>query len=903
MKLLSFYTQLVSIGWGEEGEGGWWQTTIVDPILNGIKDFFLQVVYFIVMTITGALFSVLSYCYKVFQLVCSINTSTMSGYFAGISNGITAVIIVIVVYNLATTIIKYLINPEEAKKSSPKVLRDIFVTAALLLSYSFIFALVNEVVLLALGNQTSYSFPILSEIIEIDSTPDSGIVNRLVFGEGDGGDIGETLACSLFELHVQDDREECSTGYFKKMMLNWEMAGEVGSTITVSSFFIIGQIIAGIMIWNLLKLSCSVIVRVFKLIVLQICAPVAIVSILTNGMDKDDTPFRKFVKSYLAVVVEIFVRLLTLLIVIVFIIKFMRSASSFVLPDQSGEGYGLLTLVLLVGIMVWACFTFLNIAPAFIDETLGTNVASSMGNIGNGLIGATSGLLKGWKQGKENQQGLFGRAKSALLGASEGYDEAKSRGPSIGNIFKAIGDGDSKGEDAANTVSKNIATASAIAGAVGGVFGYENAQDKYVSDLEEDIKNAQDYMDTLGNNLNNLQQTSDNLTSSRDQLQTQVDNMDQERTTLLEERDTLTQQVTDYDRRETQLTGQLTSLDNVEDAQTNLTNAEATLTSTEANLSNAEATLSTAQADLSSIQGQIDSEIQATGQLTMDANAQLQMREPDGNGMVMRNASEIYYEGFDQVQLGNDRDAYVAQMVVLDKEASDAQAQVETLIAQGADSHAIAEAKNTYRVVLKQAEERAGSYYDERKTDAVTVIENNHRAEVDRATAAVSAAEAEVTRITAEVDTARSGVTTAQHDVEVAVEAFRTAGGTVAEDGSVDVSAVRDEINTQITENNNARTEVQNRITNIVDQVQTRTQEIDDGRSQIVSLDTRIHNIQNEIVQTENEIANQEAIIKESQEEIETIKTSDSYVRRHYNKKKDTDKKILEELQKFNKKK
>ena len=144
MNLLPFYTKLVVLAEEAEQDAGWWYNTIVKPVKDALQSvfdwffdtalgsFFQNLFMFIGLTITGFFYSILASCYRVFQLVCSLNSSTLGGYFAGISNGLTAIVIVIVAYNLASTIIKYLVNPDEAKKSSPKMLRDIFVTAALL---------------------------------------------------------------------------------------------------------------------------------------------------------------------------------------------------------------------------------------------------------------------------------------------------------------------------------------------------------------------------------------------------------------------------------------------------------------------------------------------------------------------------------------------------------------------------------------------------------------------------------------------------------------------------------------------------------------------------------------------------------------------------------------------------
>ena len=420
----------------------------------------------------------------------------------------------------------------------------------LLLHYfNFIISLVNELTLLALGNQTNYTFPILSEIVDIDTTPDNGIVNRLIFGNSEGGDIGEALACSLFELNIQDENEPCNADYFKTIQWNWNKAKEVGTTLTVSGFFIVGQIIAGIMIWNMLKMSCAVIVRMFKLILLQIIAPIAIVSILIDGMEKDST-FRKFVKSYFSVVIEIFVRLFTTLVVIVFIIKFMQSGATFI-PDASNTSF--IAFVLLVGVAVWGAFTFLNVAPAFIDETLGTKINSSFGNIGNGLLGAMAGMAAGWNKVKANGGNIFTRMSGALQGASDGYDESKRRGASLNNLYKAWGDGDGAGRQAGLDAMERSAMNKQLFSHIPGGAGYKDEKD--ARDLEKALEDVEKQI----NDLNNTTYNEDGTINTEGRLSLE------ERQRLLAERKTsLEAEIKDHNDLKTQsaeLSNQISEID------------------------------------------------------------------------------------------------------------------------------------------------------------------------------------------------------------------------------------------------------------------------------------------------------------------------------------------------------
>lgn len=520
MKLLGFFTSMISMGW--------WIFDDVNEAVTQIANTIMLIPFMLIALIPAGfiwlaslinalVYSILNWSYDIFNIMATMNINTLSNYISGIISRINAIIIVIVVYNFAVTIFNYLTNPDDAKKSGVTFLKNIFVTAVLLISYNLIFGLFNEVSLLILGNRTNYDFPILSQIITIDSKADQGLISRFVFGTKEGASEGSALSCGVSQYYIpfregydpgipnSGTEVECTGDYsaltdfgsayaigfnFVTSWIDHEVieksnVGPFTSRYVWVWYRVIGIVIAVIMAYFILKACIGVGIRMFKLMVLQICAPLPIVSILTEGSG-DKSKFRQYCSTYFATFIEIFVRLLVMFIVTAFVLHIFDTVQTFI-PDVDADTNtlkGITTIPILTGIMAIAAFAFLNYAPAFIDEALGTKMASSLGAIGDGILGSGFGAFasvkNAWKKNKyamgadgkplDGEDGrkkvvngrgerILGALGAGIAGAGAGYRQGsgvESKGNSIRDKLASYSqlaeDTKQAGEDASNNI-------------------------------------------------------------------------------------------------------------------------------------------------------------------------------------------------------------------------------------------------------------------------------------------------------------------------------------------------------------------------------------------------------------------------------------------------------------------
>ena len=193
--MLAIFTSLINFGAG----------------LNMVKAAFFTVL----LTIDGWIYQLLSFVFNLFLIICGANMSTIANIAKPLVDRLQAVVMVLIVYKIGTALIQALVDPEKASPSEGgKLITNIFIATVLLVSYNFIFGLLNDVSLLIVGNPTNYPYTTLSHIIKVDQSDNKGLIMRFVFGGDDSAikDIGDYLAYNTAAIFVHDyNNPESST--------------------------------------------------------------------------------------------------------------------------------------------------------------------------------------------------------------------------------------------------------------------------------------------------------------------------------------------------------------------------------------------------------------------------------------------------------------------------------------------------------------------------------------------------------------------------------------------------------------------------------------------------------------------------------------------------------------------
>lgn len=434
MTLISFFTSLINIG----------------------TEWYMTMLYGVCLFFEGIVFEVVSIMYNLFLIVCGINLSTVSGLLSSLIDRLKAVIIVFIVFKLGVALIGYLLEPDKAQKEGTKIIINIFLTALFLISYSTIFDIFNELNLLIFGNPTKYPYTVLSTIVDV--TPeenDKGLIMRFVLGDDAEGldDVGEYLAYSTLTMFIYDYGNPSSSNNVAAIICpstsqdgcNFMKLPETNSKIdlTIEYHPLWGFVVGAFLIYSLGGAAIAVAVRMFKIVIMQLLAPIAIVSILDGGV-KAET-FQKFVKKYIEVYLSAIFRLLTTLIITIFVCKFLMNAGDYVALPDSGSKW---TNILVCVIVIWGGYKFMKDAPAFIESLIGakfggdekTSFGQFVGGMIGGAIGGAAGIIGGAATGFASGHGLgrfTGMVGNAVAGGIGG-GFAGAKGKNVAEKFKNI---------------------------------------------------------------------------------------------------------------------------------------------------------------------------------------------------------------------------------------------------------------------------------------------------------------------------------------------------------------------------------------------------------------------------------------------------------------------------------
>lgn len=451
------------------------------------------------LLIDGIFYDLLAKSYRIFQIICTINFNSLYGIISPLLNRIQALVMVFVVYKVGVALIGYMLKPESAAKEGSKILVNIFITAALLISYNFIFTVLNEISMLIIGTPDGYSYIALGQIAGVSGSEDSGLINRLVFGTNEQiKDVGNYLAYSTAAIFVTDANDETSSSVLAKEICNdgvcdfykmKNLSDKVDKTIKYHYF--IGFACCLFMIYSILKASIQIGVRMFKMLVLQILAPIAIITIIGDGTKSKI--FQNFIKKYLSTYVEAFTRIFSLLLVTTFVCKFFINIDDF-FGSLSQENW--FTTMLVTIIIIIAAYKFATDIPKFIDEILGTHLSTgSDKNFIGGLLGAGIGLAAGFAGGLAGG-GLGG----AIAGAGQGLVggiKSGSKGNNVAEFFKGQHDIRNKARSGGQNIAARGGLGNIMLGGIQTGFGVGTRQDNALAALDRRSKALDEYDSAL----------------------------------------------------------------------------------------------------------------------------------------------------------------------------------------------------------------------------------------------------------------------------------------------------------------------------------------------------------------------------------------------------------------------
>lgn len=445
----------------------WWMN-----IVRGIFGFLDQIIYGLIKWILFGIFDL-------------SKLTTNSDVFNGIYQRIYVVLGIFMAFKLTFSFFQYIIDPDSMGDKGDKGVGKLFQRVFIML-----FALIALPSILFGGNGEKGLLSRAQDAF-LPTLP------RLIFGDSEYGgtfsssDVSSTLETTSEEIATatlsgffappEDLDHYCGDGTLSntpkienladfsnnintscsKFNISLGPLDIVGSKYYKYSYLVFVSSVVGVLIAALLLgITIDIAKRVFKLIILEVIAPVPIMSLIDPKGSKDGA-FSKWVNSLIKTFLDIFLKLGLVYIIVVLIHMIVSAGSEGGLflnfPEENGFRSVYLTILLILGLIFFA-----KEAPKFIKDALG--IKDSGGGLFDDVktLGKAAGLVGGAAVGTA---GLIG---SGIASGKASYlaDAENNKKHNAARIAKNIGAGILGAGAGAGTAIKALSGKNAGIGAV-----------------------------------------------------------------------------------------------------------------------------------------------------------------------------------------------------------------------------------------------------------------------------------------------------------------------------------------------------------------------------------------------------------------------------------------------------
>ena len=480
-------------------------------LLKGINflGFAGNILYELFILIDSIVYSIAAYAIQAFFAIAELDF--VANGFEQISYIIGRIMIlcgVFALFKLSFTLINYIIDPGKANKSAEtgtKLVKNILIAIVLLVSLNLIFT-------------SLYKFQ--NSIIK------NNVIPKIIYGADNYDSNGQ-------EMDIKENAKKFANTIFVSLMLGGNSNENLstsaknavdrvldGASINLLSPYatdsgfnylpFISFIVGVLVCYYFLTFAIELGIRMVKLLVLQILAPIPIImSIDPTQQDK----LKKFGKLYSGIYLSVFIRIFTVYLAFAAI-----SLIGNILGNISETSSGTSWLVHIL--LIIAIFKATKELPKLIEDALGMKLGlgdagKGFGAILKGTVAGTAGLVGGAIAG-----GITGGAGGALGGAFTGLTTGVTKGAAAKNAVGVIG-------ASTGAIKGGFGMGARVAGAgglgafmVGGVENFFGGQgrdkttlgdfDKQIKNKDKDIEKIREKMDisNKGNDMrNNIENT------------------------------------------------------------------------------------------------------------------------------------------------------------------------------------------------------------------------------------------------------------------------------------------------------------------------------------------------------------------------------------------------------------
>ncbi len=445
----------------------------------------------LLMWIDTVIYGFVDYVYDIFNALAKVELFKTSDYQSIVRN-IYAVLGIIMLFVLAYSLLKAVINPDEFAKgetSFPKLIKNVVISLAIIavlptvftVAFNFQNSILNKGTIpkLIFGTGTNYdnenagsemAYYVFSAFLHPNFTwceektypvndHESGDVNLSTCADNINadGDVGVTNGPTLKTVSegvLAGDKKSESGNY---SIFDFKYGESVADGKVTYNIFI--STIAGVFLLYVLVNFCfDMAVRVVKLMFFQIIAPIPVICrVIPGGKLKD--VFSDWMKKTISTYIDVFIRIATMYLGV-----FMISLVNDNFSDINFGSLGLSQKLIAKALIIMGVVIFIRQAPKLISDmfhldsggmklglmdklamggalTAGAVAGGAFGTLGRNLVSGARGVKNADGAWNKVKAGLFGAASvgaGTLSGAARGFNRGKGA-KNLADMKKAAG--------------------------------------------------------------------------------------------------------------------------------------------------------------------------------------------------------------------------------------------------------------------------------------------------------------------------------------------------------------------------------------------------------------------------------------------------------------------------------
>ncbi len=342
---------------------------------------------------------------------------TSSELLTGVYTKIYVLVGIVMAFKLSFSFFQYIVNPESMAEGKETGVSNLFLRLFIML------LLLVTLPSILFGSNGSKG--LLSEAQEIILP----MIPNILLRDGDNPappidtakDAAKQIAVSslsAFYFQPKELKEKCDAPPVKTIEDFTKTVNARCGNYYQYSYIIIANFIVGVLLLLMfLDITIDVAKRVFKLVILEVLAPIPIISYIDPKSSKDGA-FGKWLQSLISTFVSLFIKIGVVYLILFFISQIVKNGlfEDFPAFTQEPLRAAYLTIFLILGLVYFA-----KEAPKFITDALGIKDTGG-GKFGFGTLAALGGSVG---------------AAAASYKASKLGDEARGKTPNKGKALMA----------------------------------------------------------------------------------------------------------------------------------------------------------------------------------------------------------------------------------------------------------------------------------------------------------------------------------------------------------------------------------------------------------------------------------------------------------------------------------